>query len=256
MGIFLPLLITTAITTASKIAGNIAQARTAKRNTNLTIAANKQQAELAYSREKEQLAEMNKYNLPSSQMSRFTDAGLNRNLIYTQGNPGNQSQLARYNPPNLQYNYKAKFQGNEFDSIKDLPLMSEQIKNLMSIGKINEAKATMETALAKYAQLLAQTTKEKLLSENAKYEFEKIMGRAKLRLMFDPVPDSRGVVEWELKPGMEELFVQSLVTDLMMPTTILGKHEADLRIKNTLSDQMKFLPWLRPLFEFLKILKP
>jgi len=34
---------------------------------------------------------MNKYNSPANQMSRFQEAGLNPNLIYGQGSPGNQS---------------------------------------------------------------------------------------------------------------------------------------------------------------------
>lgn len=33
---------------------------------------------------------MNEYNSPKSQMARYTDAGLNPNLIYGQGTPGNQ----------------------------------------------------------------------------------------------------------------------------------------------------------------------
>lgn len=36
------------------------------------------------------------YNTPANQMSRFQDAGLNPNLIYGQGNPGNQSEPLKY----------------------------------------------------------------------------------------------------------------------------------------------------------------
>jgi hypothetical protein len=35
-------------------------------------------------------AEMNRYNSPAQQMQRYRDAGLNPNLIYGQGTPGNQ----------------------------------------------------------------------------------------------------------------------------------------------------------------------
>lgn len=37
--------------------------------------------------------QQNKYNSPSSQMQRFKDAGLNPNLVYGQGTPGNASQI-------------------------------------------------------------------------------------------------------------------------------------------------------------------
>lgn len=41
---------------------------------------------------------MNEYNSPANQMKRFKDAGLNPNLVYTQGNPGNASSSAQYTP--------------------------------------------------------------------------------------------------------------------------------------------------------------
>jgi len=43
----------------------------------------------------------NEYNSPRSQMARFQSAGLNPNLVYSQGNPGNQSQ-ALTQPESLQ----------------------------------------------------------------------------------------------------------------------------------------------------------
>jgi len=42
------------------------------------------------------LDQQNAYNTPSAQMLRFQQAGLNPNLIYGQGNPGNQSQSLTY----------------------------------------------------------------------------------------------------------------------------------------------------------------
>lgn len=42
------------------------------------------------------LAAQNAYNTPQQQMSRFQQAGLNPNLIYGQGNPGNQSESLKY----------------------------------------------------------------------------------------------------------------------------------------------------------------
>lgn len=40
--------------------------------------------------------QQNEYNTPQSQMLRFQEAGLNPNLIYGQGNPGNQSSPQQY----------------------------------------------------------------------------------------------------------------------------------------------------------------
>jgi len=40
----------------------------------------------------------NKYNSPAQQMARFSDAGLNRHLIYGQGTPGNASPMKQTEP--------------------------------------------------------------------------------------------------------------------------------------------------------------
>lgn len=50
----------------------------------------------AYRKDMRRLREQNLYNSPESQMQRYQAAGLNPNLVYTQGNPGNQSQMVSY----------------------------------------------------------------------------------------------------------------------------------------------------------------
>jgi len=45
-------------------------------------------AEYAYSKDLEMFNKANEYNAPKQQMQRFEDAGLNKNLIYSQGQPG------------------------------------------------------------------------------------------------------------------------------------------------------------------------
>lgn len=66
--------------------------------------ANKQSKELAmygFDQEKQMIKEQNEYNSPMNQMKRYTDAGLNPNLIYGQGTPGNQATIAKYNAPDI-----------------------------------------------------------------------------------------------------------------------------------------------------------
>lgn len=58
--------------------------------------ANKQLAQQQHDANKQLLQEQLKYNTPQSQMQRFQDAGLNPNLIYGQGSPGNQSAPLSY----------------------------------------------------------------------------------------------------------------------------------------------------------------
>lgn len=83
----------------------------------------KQESELQYQRQVDFWNMQNQYNSPASQMARYKEAGLNPNLIYGQGNPGNASQTPQYNPPQLH--------APKMDPINILGMMSsiEDIKN-------------------------------------------------------------------------------------------------------------------------------
>lgn len=99
--------------------------KTAERNTDATIAANKAEAELAYQRQVDMWNKMNMYNTPEAQMARFAAGGLNPHLIYGQGNSGNASSTPAYQPPSIQYRYAA---GNAGSAIAAL------LPTLMSVG--------------------------------------------------------------------------------------------------------------------------
>ena len=59
---------------------------------------NTYQNELAYKRQKEMIAAENEYNSPKNQMARYMEGGLNPNVIYGQIQPGQQTQVAQYDP--------------------------------------------------------------------------------------------------------------------------------------------------------------
>ena len=61
-------------------------------------------AENEFEHNKEMWNLQNEYNSPKSQMARYKEAGLNPNLIYQQGNPGNASSPVTYNRPQVQIN--------------------------------------------------------------------------------------------------------------------------------------------------------
>lgn len=77
-----------AIAVGSLIAGLWSQSRQSK--------ANKKLAEFQASANERYLAQQQDYNTPQNQMTRFQEAGLNPNLIYGQGNPGNQAAPLSY----------------------------------------------------------------------------------------------------------------------------------------------------------------
>lgn len=119
--------------------------RTAKRNTDRTIAANKREAELAYKRQLEMWHLQNKYNTPQAQMQRYTDAGLNPHLIYGQGTPGNASDIPKYQPADQQYQYLAPRYGDTVKSVMPEIMQIGSWLQDMRQGEANIQKTVTDT---------------------------------------------------------------------------------------------------------------
>lgn len=85
---------------ASPVVGSalsgIANAIGGNRGANKQYHANKKLAAFQHAKNMELLKYQLDYNSPASQMGRFKDAGLNPNLIYGQGSPGNMDTPPRY----------------------------------------------------------------------------------------------------------------------------------------------------------------
>jgi len=95
---------------AAAVGGSLLNYFQGRSNTNKTIAANREAAELEWQRSRQAWSESNAYNAPEAQMERLRQAGLNPNLVYGQGGAtGNvvSAQQPKYNAPNYQYNYPA-----------------------------------------------------------------------------------------------------------------------------------------------------
>jgi len=69
------------------------------RNQDKQNAYNREAATTQFDRDKEMWNMLNEYNSPKSQMERYQQAGLNPNLIYGQGSPGNASSAPQYHVP-------------------------------------------------------------------------------------------------------------------------------------------------------------
>lgn len=92
--------------------------KVARENTDKTIRAQKEEAELAYQRSVEMWNRQNAYNTPQAQMARFTEAGLNPHLIYgSGGNSGNASMPQGYQPPKQEYEYISGNYGASLQSV-------------------------------------------------------------------------------------------------------------------------------------------
>lgn len=161
------------------IIDGLIQARTAKKNTEMTIEAQRAAAELAYQRQLSFWHMQNAYNSPEQQMKRFGAAGLNPHLIYGQGNSGNASGMVSYQAPNYQYRYAAPSYGAAMASV---------LPTLMSVGTwmqnmrkseidIQAGQATIDKARQLIAYLEEKNPREISRLDNALslYPYQKSM---------------------------------------------------------------------------------
>ncbi|AXH75598.1 MAG: DNA pilot protein [Microviridae sp.] len=259
----IPLIVPIATGLASMIGSIVSQrnaAKVARQNTNLTIQANKEQAQKSYDLEQKNIMELNKYNSPQSQMDRFVQAGLNKNLIYQQGNPGNQSQIAHYNAPNIQYAYQPKFDpGKAINSGINAFQTATQIQNLITQGKISKAELTLKSAVAKYADDLAYGKAQATLNSMEITRFKRIFSEEEFDRFFYY---DRKTNKATLRPSMAETFFMNLTGKWLKPWIDTTKTQADIeRIKSNTSlnvqalQNLKVIPWLNPFIGFLKLLK-
>lgn len=96
-----------------------------------------QQSQEAWNREYELYLQNLEYNKPVNQMARYKDAGLNPNLIYGQGTPGNASTTApNYNVPQWkQVPMQAPNFSNFLNQYYDFKFKQAQIDNMNEIRK-------------------------------------------------------------------------------------------------------------------------
>lgn len=123
--------------------GNIAaQAMANKANMQAVRENNALQRELSeyqWSKNLEMWNLQNQYNSPASQMARFMAAGLNPNLIYSQGNAGNASSMPSYQSPTTQAVTRNAIKIGQFDQALDLigkylniKIGAQQLQNMES----------------------------------------------------------------------------------------------------------------------------
>lgn len=85
-------------------------------------------AEYQWSKDLEMWNLQNHYNSPLSQMQRFKAAGLNPNLVYSQGNSGNASSMPSYQSPTTQAVTRNALKLSQFDGVLDILGKYQNIK--------------------------------------------------------------------------------------------------------------------------------
>lgn len=99
----------------------------------------------------EQIQKQNEYNTPANQMQRFLDAGLNPNLIYSQGSSGLQSNVAKSQMPSLQAPQISDGFGinqalDQFRAMAELKASLAVKQSQVALNKANTDKAAADAA--------------------------------------------------------------------------------------------------------------
>lgn len=131
---------------------------TQNRNTDKTNQSNRELAEYAYSKDLEMWNKTNEYNLPSSQMARLKEAGLNPNLIYGSGGATTQAaQMPKYNAPTMNYNYKPAVDPLQaLGAFQNIALQNAQLDNMKAQRDNVEADTAIKLSEGLYKDVWAK----------------------------------------------------------------------------------------------------
>lgn len=131
-----------------------------------TNQANKELAEYQAQYNERMWHMQNEYNSPSSQMERYAQAGLNPNLVYGQGTPGNASDAPKYDRPQMIAPTMQPFTGWNLgiSDIWDNVFKYRNAKADLERKEIENRKADAEKAILDY-QVIGASLNNTLLAE-------------------------------------------------------------------------------------------
>lgn len=129
--------------------------------------ANRELADLEWERNQQMWNMQNEYNTPAAQMQRYRDAGLNPNLTYQQGTPGNASSSSAYSRPTMQAARMAEFNTNIapiLQTYADLNVKQAQVDNIKAQTDLIDKQIITEATRPKVldSQVLTEAERRRL----------------------------------------------------------------------------------------------
>lgn len=226
-----------------------------KKNAEENFKRNKKLMDYQYSKELESWNRMNEYNSPASQMARYRDAGLNPNLVFSQGTPGNATVIPHYTAP--EYNRKGL----------DVKIPQLQIAEGMAQVRLLNAEAKKKEMEALFAGEYYGGRASVLDSQAGIAFLKQVMSQREFDALFDREVESvyiegkdkyENVYKYRLKPSIQEAFDKAQEAKLLRDPTAVSKtqEEADkLSKQNQWMDVMNMSgianPALRTILSFL-----
>lgn len=128
--VYMPFPLIPVIMGAVSLISSAIASRSSKKQTDKTADANMELAKFQAAANEKYLDKQNQYNTPANQMARFEEAGLNPDLIYSQGNPGMQTSAARYEAPRVDYHFDPFRIPEVLGPFQDYQMKAAQIDNV------------------------------------------------------------------------------------------------------------------------------
>jgi len=183
--------------------------------------------------------EQNEYNSPKNQMSRFQEAGLNPNLIYGQGNPGNQTAPTK-TPDFGKVDYQ-RMAINPIEMFSNARLMQSQISAINA----NVVKTQAQSALAGLqAQVLAKNPLLDSAGYNAIIESLKATAESKSALSAMDTQRKRFNVDMKGDPkafiGVEGFGIEKMARELQLLDQKFNLGSTDQKIKAEILNSKEF----------------
>lgn len=197
--------------------------------------ANKQNLKLAeyqYSKELEMWNRQNEYNSPQAQMKRYTDAGLNPNMVATQGNSGNATQMPQYQAPTITHDQKIPMITNVLQTFADLDIKQAQADNIraQTKGVMNNNDLTQIQKI--YWAQNEYNKAQKLYNDGVISARTKDRMQREFELLFNGklIPGEGGQYQWQF--GDDSYFQLSRENELL-------RHNTDMALAQQKMDQNK-----------------
>lgn len=247
-----PLVIAAGISAAAQLASMFGQNAMNRGSARWELEQNRKANDLAYQRELQLLQYQLDWNSPVNQMKRFKEAGLNPNLVYGQGTPGNMQnapQVPRQAPargPQLNFNVP-----DFYNTLQDMRLKAAQTDLLTTKKDESNVKQDLmrvQTEVSKanpylapgYVDALVTNMKSiaELKKQEAGFKLEEITGTLKDGTEYY-APTSRGYIMMEKQ--MDQLFQKYQLgeKDLKIKSEIIQSKNFENDLKQIQRDWMK-----------------
>lgn len=127
------------------LVGSAISSRASRKQAQQTNTANLELSKYGYGQDKAMWEAQNRYNSPMAQMARFSEAGLNPNLVYGQGSAGNAASIPSFDVPKADLHHQILDIPSMLNQYQDFNLKQAQVDNINANTRNTNERTTNES---------------------------------------------------------------------------------------------------------------